>query len=212
MYSKNCITDIVPITDDTVQKLQDFCDVLVKWQRAINLVSKYTLNPIWHRHIADSMQVYPLIPKTAKTVADLGSGGGLPAIVLGILATDKNVGRDIHITLIESDKKKALFLQTCVRELQLNATVINRRIEHINGVKFDILTARALCEVSMLIEFMKNLHTPCGVFLKGKNVDIEIQNAQQKNAQQQNTQPQIFSITKTPSVTNSESVILSVFL
>lgn len=204
MYTKQHITEIVPITDSTVQKLQGFVDLLTTWQAAVNLVSKSTLNHIWHRHIADSMQIYPHIPTTAKTIADMGSGGGLPAIILAILATDTTIGRDIHITLIEADKRKAIFLQTCIRELNLNATVYNQRIEQMDNLRFDVVTARALSDVTKLIGFMHHLQTAYGIFLKGKNAHMEIQNARQKNL--------LFSVAKTASLTNAESVILFITL
>lgn len=200
MYTKDRLSKIAPISDRTIQKLQDFVDLLCKWQQAVNLISQHTLNDIWHRHIADSMQIYPHIPKTAKTLADMGSGGGFPALILAILATDEAIGRDIHITLIESDIKKSEFLKTCIRELHLTATVFNTRIEHIHDGQFDVLTARALCDVKKLIGFMHHLNTPHGIFLKGKNAEIEIQNARQNNL--------AFSVTKTKSLTNSESVIV----
>ena len=203
MYNKHTLHNIISLTDATVHTLQTYVDLIGKWQRAVNLVSKHSLKHIWHRHIADSIQIYPLIPTACKTLADLGSGGGLPAIVIAILAQDTDIGQDIHITMIESDKKKALFLRHCIRELHLNASVINDRIENIQDTHFHIVTARALCEVRSLLDFMTHLQCPQGIFLKGESVAQEIANAKTQYT---------FGIRQTQSLTHSESSILSIAL
>ena len=75
-------------TPETKEKLKIYEEILKKWQKSINLVSKKTINEIWTRHFLDSAQVYPLIPATAQTIVDMGSGAGFPGLVLAIMDND----------------------------------------------------------------------------------------------------------------------------
>ena len=75
-------------TPDTIKKLKIYEEILKKWQKSINLVSKNTINEIQTRHFLDSAQIYPLIPANARTVVDMGSGAGFPGLVLAIMDAD----------------------------------------------------------------------------------------------------------------------------
>ncbi|MDB2404989.1 16S rRNA (guanine(527)-N(7))-methyltransferase RsmG [Alphaproteobacteria bacterium] len=176
IYTKENISTICNVSHETLQDLQVFHDILLKWQKAINLISSNTTKEVWHRHIADSVQLFSHIPTNIKSIVDLGSGGGLPAIVLAILLKNKN----IKITMIESDKKKCVFLQECVRTIGLNAIVINDRIEKITekyDLDFDLVTARALAPTNGLLEFCNKLGVKKCLFLKGKQYAQEISDA-----------------------------------
>lgn len=179
----------------TFLKLSDYVTLLGKWQKSLNLVSKST-EELWNRHIADSYQLVSHLSNTPqKEVVDLGSGGGLPAIVLAIACPET------RFTLVESDRKKAIFLSECIRQLGLsNARVMNERIEKID-TKADIITARALAEVDLLLEFSYPFLTENAycLFLKGKNWDMEIAKAK-KNWQ--------FELEAFPSETSEEGRVL----
>lgn len=177
-----------------------YIDILKKWQKAVNLVSNTSLNDIWNRHIVDSAQLYPLIPKSSKILVDMGSGAGFPALVLAILNKDQQ-GPLKDIILIESDTKKCLFLKEVARILSLPVHIINQRIENICNIQADIITARGLASVDILLKYAKNMvsHETICLFLKGQNVQKEIQN---------NT---IFcQIEMIKSITNSNSSILKI--
>lgn len=133
---------------ETQEKLEIYHAALMKWQKAINLVSPATLDLAWDRHFEDSMQLVVLIPDNAKTLFDLGSGAGFPGLVLALLRPELNV----H--LIESDQKKCEFLRHVVRETETNIQVHNQRIEtaEIKDVP-DIITARALSDLSSLLGY-----------------------------------------------------------
>ena len=73
-YTKENIKKICNVSRETLQDLQTFHDILLKWQKAINLISSNTIQEVWHRHIADSIQLIPHIPKGTKSIVDLGSG------------------------------------------------------------------------------------------------------------------------------------------
>jgi 16S rRNA (guanine527-N7)-methyltransferase len=123
---------------------------------------------LWERHLLDSAQLASLAGK--GTIVDLGSGGGLPGLVLAISGVE-------HITMIESDKRKCIFLQEVSRETQLqNVTIINQRIEKIDGYQADVVTARALAPLKQLITWAKPFLKETGkmVFLKGAEVQSEI--------------------------------------
>ena len=96
-----------------VDQLEVLVETLVRWQKAINLVGKHTLDGVWKRHVLDSAQLSSLIPAEAKTLADLGSGGGFPGLVIAAMRPD------LEITLIESDARKAAFLGEAGRKMGL---------------------------------------------------------------------------------------------
>ena len=177
-----------------------YIDLLKKWQKAVNLISNSTIKDIWNRHVLDSAQLYSLIPETAHTLVDMGSGAGFPALILAIL-NQVNFGPLKRIVLIESDQKKSLFLKEVVRQLSLPVEILNKRIESVSDIPADLVTARALAPLQELLVLGQKIiksKTTC-LFLKGKTVDQEIQNC---------TIP--CSIEKIKSITNSNSCILKI--
>ena len=185
---------LLPAKDE----LDIYIDLLKKWQKALNLVAPSTLSYIWDRHILDSAQLYPLLSKKQKILVDMGSGAGFPALVLAIL-NKKNNGKLEEIHLIESDNKKCIFLQEVIRKLSLSVTVHNQRLEKVKDLTADVVTARALADLSQLFIWGKSFikpQTTC-LFLKGEHVDQELVNL-----------PVSCQIKKIKSVTNSNSYII----
>jgi len=164
------------LSDDLLERFSTYRDLLEKWQKQINLVGRTTLPDLWRRHFLDSAQLFPLIPKSAKTLVDLGSGAGFPGLVLALLISERG-GPDVH--LVEADGRKAAFLVEANRALEARVTVHSRRIESITDLKTDIITARALSPLDRLLDqaerFMKP-GTTC-LFLKGENALHELTNA-----------------------------------
>src|SRR5690606_10639381 len=101
-----------PVSRETFQQLIAFQSALLRWNQRVNLVSATTTSDSWRRHILDSAQLLTLAPD-AKAWLDLGSGGGLPGIVLGILLKERDGAK---IALVESNRKKAGFLQAMIGE------------------------------------------------------------------------------------------------
>jgi 16S rRNA (guanine527-N7)-methyltransferase len=160
------------VSRETFDQLTQFAELVERWTTKINLISKPSVPHIWERHINDSVQLYRHAP-AAKHWVDLGSGGGFPAIVLAILS--KQDGRDTKFTMVESDQRKCVFLRTAVRELGLNGEVLNKRIEEIPALEADILSARALSDLSKLLEYA-DLHLSSdgiALFPKGENWKAE---------------------------------------
>lgn len=139
--------------DDIAADLEQFSAVLAKWQRVQNLVSRETLGELWTRHIADSLQLLPLLRPNDSRFLDLGSGGGFPAIPLAIARK----GRDCRFVLVEPNSRKASFLRTVARDLRLAVTVEARRSDEINPAEIgsvDVITCRALAPLKELCGLM----------------------------------------------------------
>lgn len=167
----------VEVGPDKVAHLETFCQLLRKWQKAQNLVSRETLGAFWQRHVLDSLQLVPLVSPEARRLIDLGSGGGLPAIPLAIALSD----RDLEFMLIEANARKCSFLRNVARACGLSdrLQVINRRIEASDSRETglaDVVTARALAPLPLLLEFAFPLMRPGGVLLfpKGREHGEEL--------------------------------------
>lgn len=165
------------VSRETLSKLEGFGKLVQKWTVKINLISKLSAEDLWERHILDSAQIFELAPSKGRWV-DLGSGGGFPGIVVAILSQGAN--SDHEVILVESDQRKAVFLRTAIRELALNVTVLSERIEEIPPLKADILSARALAELTDLCDFAALHLAPDGLalFPKGEKWQKEIESAQ----------------------------------
>ena len=186
------------VSRETLASLLAYVALLEKWQRRINLVSSATLPDIWHRHILDSAQLLPLLPLASARqrlhILDIGSGAGFPGLVLAILG----VG---DVQLVESNQRKAVFLQTVIRELGVSARVSNQRIETLPACRPDVITARAFAALPKLMSLITpHLHNglTC-LFLKGASVDEELTNFQTYSTMI----PHLY-----PSVTNDDGVIV----
>lgn len=170
-------TDLkLDVSRETIAKLQQFSDLVIKWTAKINLISKNDAADIWNRHIIDSAQIFLLAPKTGHWV-DMGTGGGFPGIVAAIMSNFE--GGEHRFTFIESDQRKCAFLRTALRELDLTTTIYTERIEKLEPQHADILTARALADLSDLLHYSDRHLSPGGVaiFPKGENWQAEVSKA-----------------------------------
>ena len=169
----------VDVSRETIVDLKTFADLTAKWTTKINLISRHTVDDIWDRHIVDSLQLYDHAPETYGKWVDLGSGGGFPGIVMAILAKTKQPKADF--VLIESDQRKATFLRTAARELNLTVNVIPQRIDDTPSQEADIVSARALAPLSTLLEMTHRHLKPDGLAIlpKGKQAAQEIAEAQE---------------------------------
>ena len=169
---KSDFQKVTGVSRETLDKLDCYISLLQKWQKAINLVSKSTLAEAWNRHILDSYQILDHVKEREGTWVDLGSGAGFPALVLAIAS-------DFNIHVVESDQRKCLFMREVSRETSAPITVHNGRIEEIEPVKADIISARALASLEKLFEYCAPFSTAETLFLylKGQDVDVELTNA-----------------------------------
>lgn len=162
------------VSRETMDRLHLLSDLILKWTKSINLIAPKSTGDIWTRHIVDSTQVYELAPKSWENWIDIGSGGGLPGLVVAVLDPDRQ-----PITLIESDQRKCLFLNTARRELDLNVRVLHDRIENVDIDRADIISARALAPLPQLMGFGDKLLHSDGValFQKGERFQEELDQA-----------------------------------
>jgi len=165
-------SDDLNVSRETFAKLEAFSDLVLKWTPKINLISKQSMQDLWSRHIVDSAQLYDLAPPFERWV-DLGSGGGFPGIVVSILGQDDRIEREF--ILVESDQRKCTFLRTAIRELNLQARVISDRIENVPPLAADIVSGRALADLSVLLGFAERHLKPGGtaLFPKGAKWSTE---------------------------------------
>lgn len=182
------------VSDQTLARLESLVAVLLKWQARINLIGRGTVDDVWRRHILDSAQLTPLLPATAQTVIDLGSGAGFPGLVLAILGI-----RGIH--LVESDGRKCAFLREAARITGAAVEIHGIRAEALTLGKADVITARALAPLADLLDiaspFMEP-HTTC-VFPKGKSAEQELTVSQKT---------WMMTVNRFKSVTDPEGTIL----
>jgi 16S rRNA (guanine527-N7)-methyltransferase len=165
------------VSRETMDRLAGYEALLHKWNPAINLVAKSTLNDVWQRHFLDSAQVFSLCPDHAKSWVDLGAGGGFPGLVVAILAAESRP--DLVVTLVESDVRKATFLTTVARDLGLAVKVRAERIEALPALCADVLSARALAPLADLCAFAVRHMAPDGsaLFQKGETWRQEVEEA-----------------------------------
>lgn len=161
------------VSRETISRLQIYHETLIKWQKAINLVSPKTMDEVWGRHFADSAQLSQHIAESQK-IADLGSGAGFPGLVLAVMRPD------LEIHLIESDLRKAEFLKNVSRETKSKVTVHNDRVEKILGqvVVPDVITARAFAPLTEILAMIpENCRGAELLLLKGKMALEEVEEA-----------------------------------
>ena len=165
------LRDKFDVSHETLSELWCFHDLLFKWQKRLNLISPKTINKIWDRHILDSAQLCSFIPKKPCRILDVGSGAGLPGVVLSILT-------DHEIHLVESDQKKCAFLRTALSRVSSNALVHETRLEEMPSLRADIITARAFAPLPRLLGLTQKQHHPKLRFLllKGRDVNSELIN------------------------------------
>jgi 16S rRNA (guanine527-N7)-methyltransferase len=167
--------ELCPVSRETLERLDLLVAELRRWQRVKNLVGPATLERVWARHVADSLQLLDCAP-AARVWLDLGSGAGFPGLVLAIAAPERTPGAVVH--LIESNSRKCAFLRHAARLTGAGAVVHEGRIEdevgRLSGV--DIVTARAVAPLTQLLAWSQPvLKTGAiGLFPKGREVEAEL--------------------------------------
>jgi 16S rRNA (guanine527-N7)-methyltransferase len=188
------------VSRESGERLETYASLLLQWQARINLIGASTRDDIWTRHIADALQLLPLMPEGIRAIADLGSGAGIPGLILAI-------ARPLEAHLFESNLKKNAFLREAARQTSADVRIYNIRIEEARFVaetiKVEAVTARALAPLPKLLDyaapFLEN--GAIGYFHKGRDVDAELTEA---------TKSWKVQLEKHPSLTDSRGVILVV--
>ena len=165
------------VSRETQERLIAFSRALEKWSGRINLIARSTTADIWTRHILDAAQLIAFAPENPRIWCDLGSGGGLPGIVIACVLAQTTP--DCEVVLIESDARKAAFLTMVSRELSIKTRVLTARIEVATPVGADVVSARALAPLPLLLSYVARHLGPGGVALlpKGRNHAQEVEAA-----------------------------------
>lgn len=171
------VKDFLPVSRETHKKLQDFSSLLQNWQHVTQLVSHKDMGQLWERHIVDSGQLVSYLPDRNRAIVDVGSGAGFPGIVLAILGCGP-------LFLIESNQRKAAFLNEVRRHFNLSVTVIPRRVEDCKGLvpEGSYITARAVTSTHHFLQLTASVCDQNSVYvlLKGKTARQEVTEAQKK--------------------------------
>ncbi len=199
--NRDHFADRFNVSRETMERLDEYEALLKKWNPKINLVSRSTLDEVWHRHFSDSAQLYPYIDEDAKNWLDFGSGAGFPALVLAVVARETRP--DLQFTLVESDHRKAAFLLAVSTALGLNTKLITERIESLPSQSADIISARAVASLTQLMDWAApHAHeSTVLLFPKGNSYESEL-TAARKHWH--------IGVEITPSLTDSGSVILRI--
>jgi 16S rRNA (guanine527-N7)-methyltransferase len=181
------IRKFYPISNDEIQRLESFVEILLKNNEQYNLIGKSTIPDLWERHILDSAQLINHI-SPGLIVGDFGSGAGLPAIILSILGV-----KEIH--LIEKSFRKCEFLEKAAKISKNKIIIHQKRAEEIKDLSFDIAVSRAFAPLDKLIQITKPFlkKDGIGIFPKGKNFENEINLAKARNKFQHVAHPSLTS-------------------
>jgi 16S rRNA (guanine527-N7)-methyltransferase len=160
-----------PVSRETFERLESYAALLRDENGRQNLVSASTLDHLWDRHVLDSAQLVRFEPRAGASWADIGSGAGLPGIVIACLVTGP-------VTLIEPRRLRADFLHKCAESLQLRVEVLCAKAERVSGA-YDVITARAVANLSKLFELSAHLSTGKTVWAlpKGRSASAELSRA-----------------------------------
>lgn len=170
------LLDRYNVSRESRLKIETYVKLLLTWQQRINLIGPATVATLWDRHICDSLQLLPLLPKDTRAIAELGSGAGIPGLVLAMAA-----GLQAH--LYESNGKKAAFLREAARQTGTQATVHNVRLETLSAAadlpQVQCVVARALAPLPLLLDYAEPFLSQgaVGLFHKGQDVDAELTEA-----------------------------------
>jgi 16S rRNA (guanine527-N7)-methyltransferase len=182
-----------PVSRETFDRINVYADQLRRENAQQNLVSRASLDHLWERHVLDSAQLVRFEPFPGASWIDIGSGAGLPGIIIACLV-------DGPVTLVEPRRLRAAFLDTIVQMLGLNATVEQTKGERVNG-RFDVITARAVAALPDFLSMCDHLSTRKTVWALPKGRTAESELAQAKRTWQGDFRVE-------PSVTDADSRII----
>jgi 16S rRNA (guanine527-N7)-methyltransferase len=167
--------DLRAVSRETRERLDVYVRELTRWQRALNLVANSTMADLWTRHIADSLQLISREPDAGSWL-DLGSGAGLPGLVIAAETTRR-------VTLVESDSRKCAFIRSAAHAMGVSVEIRNGRIETVLPTlpgPFDVVTARGLAPLDKLLAYARPQLSSgaIGLFPKGRGYQAELTAAQ----------------------------------
>ena len=172
MYTKQKIVEKFNLSIHQSSKIDQYLDEIHIFNNHTNIVGKSTLVDPWNRHVLDSIQITNFITNKKSSILDLGTGAGIPGIILSI-------NDFTNVSLIDSNLKKINFIKLVCLKLNIKTKIYHQRIESLINKKFDYLISRAVTNLSQLFYYSQKLlnKNTILIFLKGKNVKEEIKEA-----------------------------------
>lgn len=178
-YQKKIFKLTYNVSRETMIKFEKYENILKDSQKKFNLIGKSTENKIWARHFYDSafsgkfvLEIVGRNKKKKFSLVDVGSGAGFPGLVIALMCQKIS---NVSLTLIESNKKKAFFLEKVVSLLGLKVKVLNSRVEE-EKRKFDLITARAVAPLNKLTNLVSKISKKDSILLafKGQSWEEEV--------------------------------------
>lgn len=158
------------LTEEQIEKLNKFYELLIEWNKKINLTRIEDEEDVYLKHFYDSLTIVKVVDlNKINTLCDVGTGAGFPGIVLKI------VFPNLKVTLIDSLQKRVNYLNTIIKDLNLSdIEAIHARGEDYKG-KFDLVTSRAVANIEKLVKYTMHLVSPNGIFVAMKgDIDNEL--------------------------------------
>ena len=163
------------VSRETFKKTEAFVALLTEWNKKMNLVSKNSISDVWMRHVLDSLQLIKYLP-SVQTLVDIGTGSGFPGVILALVLQEQQP--QAKVVFVESIAKKTVYLKDVCQHLGLwNVEIINDRVENISVKNVDIVTARAVAALDVLLGYAFHLRAAEMVLLKGKSYEDEVREA-----------------------------------
>ena len=161
--------ELIPVSRETLARLGAYAELLTRWSARINLVGRDTLADLWRRHFLNSAQLHRFTPSSARSLIDLGSGAGLPGLVLSVLGVP-------GVELVEADSRKGAFLREAARVTGAQVTIRPCRIQAVPPHPVEVVTARACAPLDRLLDLAAPFLAPdtlC-LFPKGERFNEEL--------------------------------------
>ena len=169
---KKQIIEQFQLSNEQIIKIDKYINEVCFFNKHTNIVGKSTLTNPWRNHILDCIQLSKFIQNKNSSILDMGSGAGLPGLILAIY-------NYTNVSLIDSNSKKIRFITSACSKLNFNVKIYHQRIESLKNSKYDYLVSRALSNLNKLFFYSQNIFNKKTVliFLKGKQISEEIQKA-----------------------------------
>ena len=176
-----------------LSKLYEYKKILIKENESMNLIGKSTIGDLDQRHLLDCIQIFKYLPHKDKFLMDIGTGAGLPGIIMSIIGF-----KNLH--LVEKSPKKSFFLENCKMRLGLNYIVHNKAITDISNINVDCITARAFASIEKILSMTRKIinNQTKFILLKGRAYLTELEKIN----------PEKYYWKTYPSITSNESKII----
>ena len=168
--TKEDVIKFFGINKSQINDIEYFLLSISEYNKHTNLVGKSSLVNVWDRHVADSLQLSQYIIDKQSKIIDLGTGAGLPGVLLSIMGFH-------NVLMIDSVRKKTDFVKSIIKKLSLPAKIQNKRIEKVSAGNQDVIVSRALAPLKNLLTYslLHSKKNTTSLFLKGRSVNDEIE-------------------------------------